>query len=320
MGDTRYTLERTLPLTHVTYALAFSPDGATLAAATDDKAASVMLVKMDDGARLAAPRFMRRDLAFAPDGSLFVAGTSVQRFEVGGPKVSPARCALPGHAKGLTRIALSPNGLWALVTRYLEDVTLWHLGGAAPSLRWSTRALGVERAAFGHDSAALWAVSTDYHGGRRWDALRRVRLTDGGAVTEPESLAMPEGLSAFDQLLTTPHGLYALSLETPPLRRLDADTLAPVGEGIDACGARRDDATVSPDGACLLSQAYVDPTEGPRRWRLVTVALPTGQAEVSWDLGEVSAGRLAVAPGGERIAFTRSDTTRSIVILRRERA
>lgn len=314
----RYTLERTLPLTSFTYALAFSPDGSLLATATGDKAASVVLVRMDDGALLPAPRFMRRDLAFAPDGSLFVAGTSVQRFDVGGPKVSAARCALPGHPKGLTRIALSPNGLWALVTRYLEDVTLWHLGGAAPSLRWSTRALGVERAAFGHDSAALWAVSTDFRGGRRWDDLLRVRLTDDGAVTGPESRPMPEGLGPFDQLITTPHGLYALSLETPPLRRLDPETLTPDREGIDALDARRDDAAASPDGAWLLSQAYVDPTEGPRRWRLVTVALPSGRAEVSWDLGEVSAGGLAIAPGAARIAFTRSDTDRTLVILRRE--
>lgn len=315
-----YTLEHTLPLSSFPYALAFSPDGSLLALATDDKAASVQLVRLRDGARLPAPRFLRRDLAFAPDGSLFVAGTSVQRFEVGGAKVPPARCALPGHPKALTHIALSPNGLWALVTRYLEDVTLWHLGGAAPSLRWTIRALRAERVAFGHDSASLWAVSTDYRGGRRWDELLRVRLTDDGAVADPETLPMPEGLSAYDQLLTTPHGVYALSLETPPLRRLDPETLAPDREGIDALGAQRDVARVSPDGACLLSQSYVDPPEGARRWRLVTVALPSGRAEVGWDLGEVSAGGLAVAPRGERIAFTRSDTGRSLVILRRELA
>lgn len=313
-----YTLERTLPLASYPYALAFSPDGSLLALATGDKAASVQLVRLHDGASLPAPRFMRRDLAFAPDGSLFVAGTSVQRFDVGGPKVSAARCAIPGHPKGLTRIALSPNGLWALVSRYLEDRTLWHLGGAAPSLRWSIRALRAERAAFGHDSATLWAVSTDYRGGRRWDELLRVRLTDDGAVADPETLPMPEGLSAFDQLLTTAHGLYALSLETPPLRRLDPATLAPDPVGIDALGAQRDIATVSPDGAWLLSQSYVDLPEGLRRWRLVTVSLPSGRAEVSWDLGEVSAGGLAVAPDAARIAFTRSDTDRTLVILRRE--
>lgn len=316
----RYTLSRTLPLAHSTYALAFSPDGSLLALATDDKAASVVLVRLEDGARIAAPRFMRRGLAFAPDGSLFVAGTSVQRFDVGGPKVSPARCALPGHPKGLTQIALSPNGVWALVTRYLEDLTLWHLGGAAPSARWTTRALSTERAFFAHDSASLWAMAHDYRAGRRWDTLQRVRLRDDGAVAGPDTLPMPEGLSPWDQVLTTPHGLYAVSLEAPALRRLDVETLAPVGDGIDVRGGRRDTFAMAPGGACLVAQGYVDPPEGPRQWRLIHVAMPSGRAEVAMDLGEVSAGLVAVSPGGERIAYTRSDTDRTLVILRREPA
>jgi hypothetical protein len=38
------------------------------------------------------------------------------------------------------------------------------------------------------------------------------------------------------------------------------------------------------------------------------------------ELGEVSVGLLAVAPGGERIAYTLSDTARTLVLLRRELA
>jgi hypothetical protein len=316
----RYALERTLAIPEITNALAFSPDGALLAVATRDKHASNLLVRLDDGALLAAPRFVRRDLAFAPDGSLFVAGASVQRFDVGGPKVSKARCSIPGHPRGLTRVSLSPNGLWALVTCYLEDVTLWHLGGAAPTARWTTRAVSTERAFFSHDSASLWAMSHDYREGRRWDTLQRGRLRDDGAVEGPDTLPLPEGLSPWDQVLTTPHGLYAVSLEAPALRRLDAETLAPVGDGIDALGGRRDTFAMAPDGACLVAQGYVDPPEGPRQWRLLHVAIPSGRVAVAMELGEVSAGLIAVSPGGERIAYTRSDTDRTLVILRRELA
>ncbi len=316
----RYAHERSLAIHEITNALAFSPDGALLAVATRDKHANNLLVRLDDGALLPAPRFVRRDLAFGPDGALFLAGVSVQRFEVGGPKASRALLSIPGHPKGLTRISLSPNGLWALVTRYLEDVTLWHLGGAAPSARWTTRAVSTERAVFGHDSASLWAFAQEYREGRRWDTLQRVRLGDDGAVEGPDTLPLPEGLSPWDQVLTTPHGLYAVSLEAPELRRLDAETLAPVGDGIDTLGGRRDTFAMAPDGACLVAQGYVDPPEGPRQWRLVHVAMPSGRAEVAMELGEVSAGLLAVSPGGERIAYTRSDTDRTLAILRRELA
>jgi hypothetical protein len=316
----RYALERSLAIHEITNALAFSPDGALLAVATRDKHASNLLVRLDDGALLPAPRFVRRDLAFAPDGALFLAGVSVNRFEVGGPKASRALLKIPGHPTGLTRISLSPNGLWALVTRYLEDVTLWHLGGAAPSARWTTRAVSTERAFFGHDSASLWAMSHDYREGRRWDTLQRVRLRDDGTVEGTETRPLPEWISPWEQVLTTPHGLYAVSLEAPALRRLDAETLAPDEDGIDALGGRRDTFVMAPDGACLVAQGYVDPPEGGRRWRLVHVALPSGRAEVAMELGEVSAGLLAVAPGGERIAYTRSDTDRTLVLLRRELA
>jgi hypothetical protein len=316
----RYAVERSLAIHEITNALAFSPDGALLAVATRDKHASNLLVRLDDGALLPAPRFVRRDLAFAPDGALFVAGVSVNRFEVGGPKASRALLKIPGHPTGLTRISLSPNGLWALVTRYFEDIVLWHLGGAAPSARWKIRVVGTERVVFGHDSASLWAFVHEHREGGVWDMLQRVRLRDDGAVEGPDTLPLPAGLSPWDQVLTTPHALYAVSLKEPVLRRLDAATLAPVGDGIDALGGRRDTFVMAPDGACLVAQGYVDPPEGGRRWRLVHVALPSGRAEVAMELGEVSAGLLAVAPGGERIAYTRSDTDRTLVLLRRELA
>ncbi|MFO0628106.1 MAG: hypothetical protein U0325_21200 [Polyangiales bacterium] len=318
----RYTLERTLPITEVTHALAFSPDGALLVVATRAAQSSTLLVRLDDGTARPAPRAVRRDAVFGPDGALYLAGVSVQALDPGGAKAPRARLSLPGHPKGLTRIALSPNGRWIVVTRYLDDVTLWHLGGEAPALRWTTRATSCHRTAFAPDSATLWCVTHTYRDGGRVDTLDRLRLTDDGAVEGPETLPRPAGLSSHDPIFTTPGGLVAASCDTPWLSRLDADTLAPVA--LDAPGlpphVQRDSFAGSPDGAVLVSQCYDDVPDGRRLWRLLTVTPSAGRVDAAYDLGTVSAGLIAVSPDGARIAFTRSDTDRTISILRRETA
>ena len=62
----------------------------------------------------------------------------------------------------------------------------------------------------------------------------------------------------------------------------------------------------------------VDRDDRPREWKLVVVALPTGEEVGELPIGTISAGHLALSKRAERIAFTRSDTDREVRVFRRD--
>ncbi|MBK6532493.1 MAG: WD40 repeat domain-containing protein [Deltaproteobacteria bacterium] len=316
----KYLIEQTLPIQEITNALAFSPDGAQLALATRDKKASNLLYQLSDWSPRPAPRFVRRDLKFGADGTLVVAGVSVERFALTAPKLGKSPFSIPGHARGLTRVEVSPDGRWLAVHKYLEQLELWFLGVSPPEQRLSVPVSLHGSFFFSADSARLFYTAHGYRAGRPVDALHQVTLDPGGGSHPPSEGPMPEGLSVHDIVHATPHGLVAITFPDQDVVIYDWATLRPRRLGLRALEGQglRSGFAVSSDGTHLVAQTFRDRDEGTRDWSLVVASLPTGEEVGTLPIGTVSAGLLALSARAERIAFTRCDTAREVQVFRRD--
>lgn len=315
----QYRLERTLPIQEITNALAFSPDGAQLALATRDKKASNLLYQLSDWSPRPAPRFVRRDLKFGADGTLVVAGVSVERFALTAPKLAKSQFSIPGHARAVTRVEISPDGRWLAVDKYLEPLELWFLGASSPEQRLSVPVSVHRSFFFSPDSARFFYTAHGHRAGCPFEALHQVALDPGGESQNPTEGPMPEGLSIHDVVGATPHGLLAITFPDQDAVIYDWASLRPRRLGLralDGQGPCRAFA-VSSDGTHLVAQTFRDRDEGTRDWSLVVASLPTGEVVGALPIGTVAAGLLALSARAESIAFTRSDTTREVEVYRR---
>lgn len=313
-----YLPEQTLPLREITNAFAFSPDGARLALATRDKTAHNLLYRVGDWSPLPAPRFARYDLRFCADGALVVAGVSVERFAPTATKLGKSAFSVPGHPRGLTRVEVSPDGRWLAVHKYLDRLELWFVGASPPEQRFSVWTGSAQLFFFSADSARFFHSSHEYRAGRSVDALHQIALHADGRSLGPTDGPMPAGLSAHNVVRATPHGLVALAFPERDVVVYDWDALQPRRLEVRAL---QGDVTVagfavSSDGTHAVVQIGVDRDERTRDWKLIVVALPTGEVVGELPIGSVSAGHLALSARAERIAFTRSDTDREVRVFR----
>lgn len=315
-----YLPEQTFPLRETTNALAFSPDGARLALATRDKQAHNLIYQVSDWSPLPAPRFARYDLRFGDDGALYVAGVSVERFTPSATKLGKSAFSVPGHPKGITRVAVSPDGRWLAVHKYLDRLELWFLGVSPPAQRLSIWTGSAQLFFFSADSARFFYTSSETRAGRTVDALHQIALHADGHSHAPTEGPMPEGLSVHDVVRATPHGLVALAFPVRDVVVYDWDALRPRRLGVRALQGERVLAgfAVSSDATHLVMQIGVDRDERTREWKLAVVALPTGEEVGELPIGTVSAGLIALSARAERIAFTRTDTERELRVFRRD--
>lgn len=315
-----YLLEQALPLREVTNALAFSPDGERLGIATRDKQTSNLLYRVGDWSPLPAPRFARYDLRFGADGALVVAGVRVERFAPAATKPGKSTFAVPGHPKGLTRAALSPDGRWLAVHKYLDALELWFVGGAPAERRLSVPTSSAQLFFFAADSARFFFTSHGYESGRPVDALHEVALAPDGRCEPPVVRPMPEGLSAHDAVHASPLGLVALTFPEQDAVVYEWGSLRPRRLGLRALEGQglRASFALSSDGTHLVVQTWRDLDDRTRAWSLTVASLLTGEALDTLPIGSVGAGLLALSARAERIAFTRVDTDRTVSVFRRE--
>lgn len=315
-----YVPEQTLPLREITNALAFSPDGALLALATRDKHALNLLYRVGDWSPQPAPRFARYDLRFGADGALVVAGVSVERFTPNPAKLGRSAFSIPGHPKGITRLEVSPDGRWIAVHKYLDRLELWFVGASPPEQRCSVWTGSAQLFFFAADSGRFFHSSHDYEAGRPVDALHQIALLADGRAQGPTDGPLPDGLSAHNVVCATPHGLVTLGFHERDVVVYDWGALRPRLLGVRAL---QGDVTVSrfavsSDGSHVAVQIGVDRDGRPREWKLVVVALATGEEVGELPIGTVSAGNLALSARAERVAFTRCDTDREVRVFRRD--
>ncbi|MEZ4394187.1 MAG: WD40 repeat domain-containing protein [Polyangiales bacterium] len=305
-----YRLERTLPFGDLINAIAFSPDGAHLAVATRDKAANNHIFQLRDWSPRRAPRSQRRTLAFDGAGALYAAGVSVERFDLASPRPDKATLKIPGHKRGITDVVVSPDGRWVAVHKYLETLEVWYVGGGDPTQLGSFSAISIKQYFFRADSAVFCFTDSRYRAGRSVDTLHQLPLLDG-AVSPLVDGPLPEGLSTYDPVFSSPLGLAAITFGEHDLTLYDWDSLTPRRLGVEAVqrSVMRASLALSPDGAFAL----IEPVTDPRRpWGLLVVSLATGEVTARVNLGDTSAGLMALAPGGARVAFVPSDGTREV--------
>lgn len=312
-----YELEKTLPLQEIVNDMKFSLDGSLLAIATRNKEQSNLFYHLSDWSLRPAPRSVRYRLVFGPEDTVLVAGLSVQRFKLHPSKLAKHSFSIPGHKKGVTTIALSSDGRWLMVHRYLEELELWFVGGEAPVRCYSRGWYWIEHCFFRADSLGFCFSTSEPIAGKTVEKFHQVPLTPEGIVGAELEGPMLEGLSPRSHIASTVHGLLAMPEENE-LVIYDWANFAPRVVKLPELPGRfgRFDFTASSDGAFLLGNLCID-TGSLREWQLAVLSLPKGELVSLLPKSKVSAGLKTIAPGAERIAFGTVDGQRSIHVWKR---
>ncbi|MCP4699906.1 MAG: hypothetical protein GY862_24100 [Gammaproteobacteria bacterium] len=147
-------------------AIAFSPDGKFLAAASDD---SVYLWDVQSGAysRLKGNNVIVA-VAFSPDGKLLAAGSdhAVYLWDM---KTNREIKRLQGHSKSVRAVAFSPDGKLLASGAGDADIRLWEVRSGREIKRLQGHSDGVNSLAFSPDGKLLASGSSDAEI-RLWDA------------------------------------------------------------------------------------------------------------------------------------------------------
>lgn len=293
-------------------ALAFSPDGKTLAAALQDAT-----VALRDGVTLGL-RFVLRGhlntayaLAFSPDSSLLASGGNDDQVRLWSVATGKELRLLVGHTESVNALVFFPDGKrLASGGSFDETVRIWSLDGDAYSvLRGSVDVDALALTADGRtlavagsvdDAVQIWDVpaatvtaTLTGHGGVRHLALLSDGKTLAAEARDNEVRFWNLESAALERRLCLPVGLASLSDGAPGAapRLLEAGRAAAPLSG--ACGGRRPKYYISPpalEAALPKSQRRkrvnvpLRPGLGPELW--------LGRAEALLESGdEAEAGK-----------------------------
>ena len=166
--------------------VAFSPDGALLATASDDGTARVWDVASGAvRATLEGHGGWLRGVAFSPDGALLATASDDRTARVWDVASGAVRATLEGHGDWLRGVAFSPDG--ALLATASDDGTarVWDVASGAVRATLEGHGGGVRGVAFSPDGALL-ATASDDRTARVWDvasgAVRATLEGHGGGV------------------------------------------------------------------------------------------------------------------------------------------
>ncbi|MEU7583554.1 hypothetical protein AB0B50_38950 [Streptomyces sp. NPDC041068] len=249
-------------------AVAFSPDGQTLATGSDDRT-----VRLRDAAT-GTPRTTLTGhtdevatLAFSPDGQTLATGSKDKTLRLWDTASHKTRAVLTGHTKGVYTVAFSPDGRTVATGSIDKTVRLWDTATGKPRATLTGHDAEVSAVAFSPDGRTL-ATSSKDKTVRLWDvASRRTRTTLTGHTDTVAAVAFsPDGRTV------------ATGSHDETVRLWDAatgktrDTLTGYRKGVLAV-------EFSPDGQTLAIANYShvqlrDTASGKRRATLAGHAAP----------------------------------------------
>ncbi|NER52581.1 MAG: WD40 repeat domain-containing protein [Symploca sp. SIO1A3] len=167
-------------------AIAYSPDGATLASASDDK--TVKLWNVQDGSlltTLTGHSGWVNAIAYSPDGATLASASSDTTVKLWNAQNSSLLATLTGHRSLVNAIAYSPDGATLASASSDTTVKLWNAQNSSLLTTLPDHGDGVNAIAYSPDGAIL-ASAISYKAVKLWnaqDGSLLATLTDhGGSV------------------------------------------------------------------------------------------------------------------------------------------
>ena len=253
-------------------ALAFSPDGRTLAASRRQRG-EILLIDPVTGKRrrtLTGHSAEVAALGFSHDGAALASADEDRTAIVWDPATGRARETLQGHAAGITGLAFSPDDRTLYTASQDKSVIVWDLAGDGR--------LGQSFAA-GQQASALTFGSSQSFG--KGGALL-ARGHDDGTVTlvdlarrVPVGTPLPAHRSAVRAVTVSPDGRLLATADAPTVIVWDLTTRRPTRQPIKVTSGDTVEVAISPDGRTLAiaegsgAVTLWDLTStSPRRWPL----------------------------------------------------
>jgi WD40 repeat protein len=133
-------------------ALAFSPDGRTLAVSMWGPQLFLWDVVKERKLEIAfAPPSECESLCYSPDGKSLLAGTQKHGILFFDPATGQVQRELPGHEKGTRSLSISPDGTLLLTGGADKMVRLWDLATGQQKAEWDWQLGNVNSVVFGPD-------------------------------------------------------------------------------------------------------------------------------------------------------------------------